>query len=84
MNIYHLVLEKQISLKIFMQADSCCFSLLFYQNLVARVFLVTEQLPIVTCLIRDKKLTQMRLEFAHLLTIKFKFVCFDVTSRVDV
>ena len=32
---------------------------------------------------RDIKLPQVRLELARLLTTRHKFVCFDVTSRVD-
>ena len=33
---------------------------------------------------RDIKLTQVGLELACLLTTRHKFVCFDVTSRVDI
>ena len=33
---------------------------------------------------RDVKLPQLGLKLARLLTITHKFVCFDVTSRVDI
>ena len=33
---------------------------------------------------RDIKLPQVGLELARLLRTKHKFVCFDVTSRVDI
>ena len=33
---------------------------------------------------RDINLPQVGLELAHLLTTRHKFVCFDVTSHVDI
>ena len=33
---------------------------------------------------RDIELPQVGLELARLLTTRYKFVCFDVTSRVDI